>query len=98
MREIIEVAGRGRPEVAAAAYILLRGSEHAGKNITRRGEYISGVVKDDGTQVLLEIRQLDGRRAQLDVVDEQRFAADGKAGLQVARPGLVDGKSAVRIA
>ena len=86
---------RGWLTVLAAGVVVLLSAWTA---TAQSGASISGVVKDDGTQVLLEIRQLDGRRAQLDVVDEQRFAADGKAGLQVARPGLVDGKSAVRIA
>src|SRR5205085_4233280 len=48
--------------------------------------------------ILLEIGQLNRWGAQLDVVDEERFAAYGEAGLQIARPGLVDGKSAMRIA
>ena len=61
------------------------------------GKDVSGIVKDGETDVVLKERQGRRRHAQLNIVHKQRRAPQGKAGVGIARPRLVQSKSAMRV-
>src|SRR5712691_1531786 len=61
------------------------------------GKDVAHVVEQNRTQVLPQIGQGKRRQAQLQLVKEQRIPADGKAGFEIARAGLIESKSAMRV-
>ena len=61
------------------------------------GKDVSRIVKDGETDVVLKERQGRRRHAQLNVVHKQCRAPQGKAGVGIAGPGLVQSEPAMRI-
>ena len=58
---------------------------------------VAGIVKDGEADIVLKERQGRRRHAQLNVVDEQRRAPQGKAGHRVPGSSLVQAKSAMGV-
>src|SRR5712692_2507018 len=54
-------------------------------------------MEQNRAQILPQIRQGKRRQAQLQLIEEQRITADGKAGFEIARACLIESKSTMRV-
>ena len=77
------------PRLQALRRIGLVPAQQALQHVVTGGENIAHIVKDGETETLPDIRQADRGKAQFLTVDEQRRAADGKAGIGIAWSCLI---------
>src|SRR5208283_4453503 len=76
-------AGRVNHVIEVSEAVLL----HAEGKVVRAGEGVAEIVKQNAADILS-----DKREPQFGLIEEQRIAADGEAGLRVARSGLLLGE------
>src|SRR5215469_6776931 len=94
-RSVIEIAGLQLRNEAGIA-VRLRELVDTVDHVRGRRPDVAYIVKQDAAEIVAHKRQGEGRRAQLKVVDEQRFATQGLSRVCIAGSGLVDAKAAMR--
>ena len=77
---------------------LLAPAQQAVQHVLAVGKDVAGIVKNGKTQVVLEKRQGHGRKAQLQIIHEQRAATQGITGFRVTRSSLIEAKAAMGVA
>src|SRR5215510_2538492 len=97
MRNVVEITIR-RDRVQAGTAVGLHIVEKTVQNVARIGEHISHVVKHDCAHIIPNKGQGQGWRAQFNVVQEQGLAAEREPGLQIARAGLIEPETTMRVA
>ena len=68
------------------------------EHVVTGSEHVSHIVKESEAEAFPEVGQADRGKAEFLTVDEQRGATNGKAGIGIARPCLIQPETAMRVA
>src|SRR5438874_13703034 len=64
-------------------------------HILRAGEHITHIMEDGESDIVVQIRNADGRKTKFQIVKEERTASNRKSCERIARPRLIQSESAM---